>query len=129
VDAACRNFKLIGDLGRSVVRESIVGTPVYGYMCVGDDQSDRRVMRNAQMLERLATNLGMHLETIFYEFNTTTRTAYYEMIEAIERNNVRNVLVPTFDHLSSHPLPQIHRTMHLELDHETDIFDLRDFDG
>lgn len=90
---------------------------IYGYIrVVGSDDHDesQRVKRE---LAAYAEREGFTLDQVFTENATCSEPAFYTMIEALKRYNVKHLLVPSLWHFAR--LPGLQDAMRQHIEHET----------
>ncbi|MBX7268809.1 recombinase family protein [Micromonospora sp. Llam7] len=87
---------------------------IYGYMRVGDDASDDQIDQAERTLREYADVEGFCYATTFYDDDSGSRSAFYELTAELQRAEARHVIVPSLDHLSRHPILLNHMIERLE---------------
>jgi hypothetical protein len=91
---------------------------MYGYMRVVDDNGfDKDVAQIQSELAEYADREGFVLEDVFTEKITRSEPAFRCMLDALERNNVKNIIVPSLWHFAC--LPGLQGVMCQHIEHET----------
>ncbi len=90
----------------------------YGYMRVGEEQSDEDVLAAEQELRDFAEAEGLALAGLFQDDESGRRQGFDALIGALKRDDATFVLVPNPDHLS--PVGVLRDQFTLRLEHETD---------
>lgn len=85
----------------------------YGYLRVADDHEDGQIRQLEGGLYKLAKREGFRLASILYEYEPGCHGAFIELVEDLKRGQAHHVVIPSRDHLSTHPLLQVNRIMHL----------------
>lgn len=91
---------------------------VYGYIRVvgGDDQGDE-TQRVRHELASYAEREGFALDQVFTESSSCSEPAFYVMLEALKRYNVKNLIVPSLWHFAR--LPGLQDAMRQHIEQET----------
>jgi len=87
---------------------------IYGYLQVSDDANDTDICRIERDLRSFADTEGFCLADIFYEYVPSSQAAFFELTHELRRANARNVVVPSLEHLSAHPLIRDLMLTHLQ---------------
>jgi hypothetical protein len=94
---------------------------VYGYVRVTEDLADDELQELAHGLEKLADAEGFCIIETRYEYQPGYYGTFYELTDELKRSlvgdmqaRICHVVVPSLDHLSSHPL--LREQMILRLD-------------
>jgi hypothetical protein len=89
---------------------------MYGYMRAPDDLPDDELDRLVREMQRFAETEGYCYATTFLEYQTGSQAAFAELIAELKRAEARHVVVPSFEHLSSHRILCDSMVERLELD-------------
>lgn len=97
--------------GNAAVRSATawhMGEPpcCFGYLRLSDGLSDQEVGQMERIVRRLARLAGMHLISIFTDGQPGCYSALNDLMEEVRRTPIHHVIVPSLDHVSSHPLIQ-----------------------
>ena len=77
---------------------------IYGYVRVEDGSSEDDIQQAEQRMKHLADVEGFSYERTFYEYVSGDHSAFEELIAEIQRVEARAVIVPSYEHLSAHPI-------------------------
>lgn len=77
---------------------------IYGYIRVTADLADDEVQQLECGLAKLAEAEGLHLTEIRSEYQPGYYGTLHELARELKRTTERHVVVPSLDHLSTHPL-------------------------
>jgi len=89
---------------QSGTEEAAVKPLIYGYLRVTDELDDAEILQMECGLEKLAEAEGFRLIETRYEHQPGYYGTFYRLAAELKRVPVRHVVVPSLDHLSSHPL-------------------------
>lgn len=91
---------------------------IYGYMRVAasDDEHDE-AQRIRRELAEYAQREGFTLDQVFTESVRCSESAFYVMLEALKRHEVKDIIVPTLWHFAR--LPGLQDAMRQHIEHET----------
>lgn len=94
-----------------IVMTGCVNPLAYGYLRVTQDLADDEIRQQEQGLEKLAEAEGFCLTEICYEYQPGYYGTFYHLLGEMKWAAVRDgqarrchVVVPSLDHLSTHPL-------------------------
>ncbi|WP_256106860.1 recombinase family protein [Streptomyces sp. ODS05-4] len=73
---------------------------IYGYMRVPSDMPDEEARRREADMEAYARAEGFALAMIFHEFEAVQRSALAELLQALQRTEAHNVVVPSLRDLA-----------------------------
>ncbi|GBQ01736.1 hypothetical protein SSP531S_31770 [Streptomyces spongiicola] len=91
---------------------------IYGYMrVVGSDIEDDEARRIKGELADYAQREGFALDQVFAENIRCSESAFYAMLEALKRHEVKDVLVPSLWHFAR--LPGLQEAMRQHIEQET----------
>jgi DNA invertase Pin-like site-specific DNA recombinase len=91
---------------------------IYGYIrVVGRNDQDDEPQRIRHELATYAEREGFTLDQVFTENTSCSEPAFYTMIEALKRYNVKNLIVPSLWHFAR--LPGLQEAMRQHIEHET----------
>lgn len=91
---------------------------IYGYMrVVGNADQNDEPQRIKHELATYAEREGFTLDQVFTETINCSESAFYTMIEALKRYDVRDLLVPSLWHFAR--LPGLQDAMRQHIEHET----------
>ncbi|WUI02885.1 recombinase family protein [Spirillospora sp. NBC_00431] len=91
---------------------------IYGYMrVVGGEDEDDEPQRIKRQLIVYAEREGFMLDQVFTESTNCSEPAFYTMIEALKRYNVKDLLVPSLWHFAR--LPGLQDAMRQHIEQET----------
>lgn len=91
---------------------------IYGYMrVVSDDRSTDEAARITRDLSTHAEREGFALDQVFTENTRYSESAFYALLDAIQRTEVRNVIVPSLWHFAR--LPGLQEAMRQHIEWET----------
>ena len=91
---------------------------IYGYMrVVGSDIEDDEARRIKRELADYAQREGFALDQVFTENIRCSESAFYAMLEALKRHEVKDVLVPSLWHFAR--LPGLQEAMRQHIEQET----------
>jgi DNA invertase Pin-like site-specific DNA recombinase len=99
---------------------------IYGYMRVASDTTDDDVDRIEAQMKRFAEVEGFCYATTFYEYQSGSQAALSELTEELKRAEARHVVVPSFAHLSAHPILCSHMVERLEIDADAQVLAMGD---
>lgn len=85
----------------------------YGYLHIGD-RDDEEIQQLKCGIQKLAETAGFCLIEIFTEYQPEYYGTFYHLTAELKRTQARHVIVPSLDHLSSHPLLRDQLLMRLE---------------
>lgn len=91
-----------------------------------DTATDDELTHTVHAMQVFAGAEGLCYVTTFFEWQTGTHAAFYEMVEELKRTEARYVVVPSFDHLSTHRLLLSYLVDRLELDADTMVLTSHD---
>lgn len=78
---------------------------IYGYMRLSDDLCDESVYRIERTIRMFAVARGSRLAAIYADDQVGFYGAFYALIAEVQRQpGSRDVIVPSLDHLSRHPM-------------------------
>jgi len=86
---------------------------MYGYLRV-TDLADDDVQQLECGLRKLADAEGCCLAEIRYEYQAGCYSTFYGLLSELKQASVRQLVVPSLDHLSSHPLLREQLVMRLD---------------
>jgi hypothetical protein len=90
---------------------------IYGFMRVAtNDLAKEEADRIKRELSEFASREGFCLEQVFTECLTNNDSAFYAMLDALKRGEVRDVLVPSLWHFARLPGLQEAMKQHIELE-------------
>ncbi|KOX37223.1 MULTISPECIES: recombinase family protein [unclassified Streptomyces] len=69
---------------------------IFGYVRVPDDMSDDEAKQKQDDLNAYAEANGFQLATVFHEYVSGVRSAFTELVEAVERAGAKHVVVPSY---------------------------------
>ncbi|WP_067799863.1 recombinase family protein [Actinomadura formosensis] len=91
---------------------------MYGYMrVVGGDAMHGEIARLGRELAAYAEREGFALDEVFTEKMDRSEPAFSCLIDAIKRNDVRDIIVPSLWHFAR--LPGLQDAMRQHIEHET----------
>ena len=91
---------------------------IYGYMrVVSGDEQDDEAQRIKRELAEYAAREGFTLDQVFTESITCSESAFYAMLEALERHEVKDIIVPSLWHFAR--LPGLQDAMRQHIEQET----------
>lgn len=91
---------------------------MYGYICVaGDTSLDAEVVQIQHELAEYANREGFALDQVFTEAIGRSDAAFTGMIDALRRNDIKDIIVPSLWHFAS--LPGLQDAMRLHIERET----------
>lgn len=91
---------------------------IYGYMRVAtDDDSGEEAKLIKRELAEYANREGFALEDVFTENARRTESAFYAMLDALKRSEVKSVIVPSLWHFAR--LPGLQDAMRYHIEQET----------
>ncbi len=85
----------------------------YGYMRI-EYLNDEEIQQLECGLRKLTEAEGFFLIEICYEYQPGYYGTFYRLTEELMRAQVQHVVVPSLDHLATHPLLRDQLIMHLE---------------
>jgi len=83
---------------------------------VGDDETDNEAERIRHELAEYAAREGFTLEDVFTENVRCAESAFYTMLDALKRGEVKDVIVPSLWHFARLPGLQEAMKQHIELE-------------
>ena len=86
----------------------------YGYLRITDELDDEEIRQLECGLQKLAETKGFCLIEICSEYQRGYYGAFYRLVDELKRKQVHHVVVPSFEHLSAHPLLRAQLHMRLE---------------
>lgn len=90
---------------------------IYGFMRVAtDDESADEAARIKRELTEYASREGFTLEQVFTECLASSNSAFYAMLDALKRGEVKDVIVPSLWHFARLPGLQEAMRQHIELE-------------
>lgn len=99
---------------------------IYGYMRVASDAPDDEFDRIEQQMRRFAEVEGFCYAMTFYEHQNGSQAAFNELAEELKRAEAHHVVVPSMNHISTHPILLCHMIQRLELDAAAQVVELGD---
>jgi DNA invertase Pin-like site-specific DNA recombinase len=98
----------------------------YGYLRVQSDTDDQTLDSLEKGLKNYAEAHGYELATIFQELASGRFNAWDELLAELKRADAHDIIVPSLDHLTRHPL--LRRTLldRAEYDAKADVHELGD---
>ncbi|WP_116112889.1 MULTISPECIES: recombinase family protein [Amycolatopsis] len=91
---------------------------IYGYMrVVISDEHEDDVQRIKRELAEYAEREGFTLDQVFTESARCAEPAFYAMLEALKRHEVKDIIVPSLWHFAR--LPGLQDAMRQHIEHET----------
>lgn len=72
---------------------------IYGYMRASEDVADDEIRIIEQQLAHFAETEGYCLATIFYEYDSGSNAAFYELLHELRRAEAYHVVVPSLEQL------------------------------
>jgi len=87
---------------------------IYGYLRIPHDTQDTDICRMERELRSFAETEGFCFATTFYEYTPNSQAAFIELIQELRRAEARNIVVPSLEHLSTHPLVRELMLTHLQ---------------
>lgn len=76
----------------------------YGYLRLSPEIDDGTVRVIELKLKQYAEALGFEFATYFYEDRSGCFSAWNELLTEVQRADVHHVIVPSLNHLTSHPI-------------------------
>lgn len=104
--------------------EKTVKPLMYGYMRVIPEAEDEELDGVVQQMKTFAELEGFCYTTTFFEYTSGSHAAFEELTEELKRAEARHVVVPSFAHLSAHPLICNHMAERLERDANPQVLPL-----
>jgi DNA invertase Pin-like site-specific DNA recombinase len=89
---------------------------MYGYLWI-TELADDEVQQLECALEKLAEAEGFCLTEIRYEHQPGCHGMFYRLLAELKQASVRQLVVPSLDHLASHPLLREQLVMRLDEAH------------
>ncbi len=111
---AGRPEPVAGLASHSGTQESAIKPLIYGYVRVTEDLADDELHQLECGLEKLAEAERYCLTETCYEYQPGYYDTFYRLIAELKRTQVRHVVVPSLDHLSTHPLLRDQMIMRLD---------------
>jgi len=96
-----------------IVMSRYVKPLAYGYMRVTDELDDKEIRQLELGLEKLAEAEGLRLTEICYEYQMGYYGGFYRLTTELKWGPVLHVVVPSLDHISTHPLLRYQLLMRL----------------
>jgi nucleotidyltransferase/DNA polymerase involved in DNA repair len=91
---------------------------MYGYVRIADDATiDDEIVRIHRELAEYADREGLALDEVFTEKAATSSPAFHCMRDALKRNGVTNIIVPSLWHFAC--LPGLQDAMRQHIERET----------
>lgn len=91
---------------------------IYGYMrVVSSEEQDDEAQRIWRELAEYAQRGGFTLDQVFTESIRCSEPAFYAMIEALKRHDVKDIIVPSLWHFAR--LPGLQDAMRQHIEQET----------
>ena len=91
---------------------------IYGYMrVIGDRATDDEIAGIRSELAVYAAREGFALDEVFAERMARSESAFSCMVDALKRNDVRDIIVPSLWHFAR--LPGLQDAMRRHIEHET----------
>lgn len=90
---------------------------IYGYMRVVSSDEHDEAQRIRRELAEYAEREGFTLDQVFTESIKRSESAFYTMIEALRRHDVKDIIVPSLWHFAR--LPGLQDAMRQHIEQET----------
>lgn len=90
---------------------------IYGYMRVASRDEHNETERIRRELAEYAEREGFTLDQVFTESIKCSESAFYTMIEALRRHDVKDIIVPSLWHFAR--LPGLQDAMRQHIEQET----------
>lgn len=98
----------------------------YGYLRVQSDTDDHTLDSLEQELESYAEAHGYEFATTFQELASGQFTAWNELLVELQRTHAHHIIIPSFDHLTRHPLLRQTLLDRAEYDAKAEVHELGD---
>jgi hypothetical protein len=103
--------------------------PAYGYMRAVDGMSERQGFIWEHGMKTVAERRGLWLAGIYEETVRGSLSAFNALVSAVAQTGVRNVLVPSLDHLAMSPTLRGILLERLEVDHRAEVHAVEEAGG
>ncbi len=97
---------------------------MYGYLREACEAGDDEVERIERALKSFAGTAGFCYATTFYEYQLGSYAAFEELVVELKRAEAQYVVVPSFQHLSVHPMVCDHLLLRLASGVNAQVFEL-----
>jgi hypothetical protein len=77
---------------------------IYGYMRVVIDEPDEKTRHTEQSLRGFADTAGLYLAGLFEELEPRSMARFYDLVTELRRTGATDVVIPAWEHLSTHRL-------------------------
>lgn len=99
---------------------------MYGYMRVDRDVRDADVKQTELALRFVAETEGYCFAAIFYEDDDGRNAAFDELAAELKRSEAHDVIVPSYDDISRHPLLRLQMCEWLSIEANAHVHTLED---
>jgi DNA invertase Pin-like site-specific DNA recombinase len=98
----------------------------YGYLRLSPDIDDETVRLVELKLKAHAEALGYEFATYFYEDGSGCFSAWNELLTEVQRADAHHVIVPSLDHLTTHPILRLSLLDRAQQDAKVEVHELSD---
>jgi DNA invertase Pin-like site-specific DNA recombinase len=99
---------------------------IYGYLRIGDDETDEQIRRTEHRIKTFARAEGYSFVRFYFEADDGSRGAFAALIEELRRVEAHHVIVPSLEHFSRASMLRNCMLDFLEREAAAHVFELGD---
>lgn len=99
---------------------------IYGYLRIGDDETDKQIRRTEHRMKEFAKTEGYSFVRFYFEPDDGSCGAFSALLEELQRAEAHHVIVPSFEHFSRIAILQNLMLGYLEHEAQAHVFELGD---
>lgn len=96
----------------------------YGFMRVPSGAEDEDIRQIELALKNFAEVKGFCFAAVFHEHVVGSQAVFGDLVKELQRAQAHHVIVPSVQHLASHPILRMSMLVHLELEAGASVHEL-----